>query len=123
MKRIVFSNVTKFIAVILFVVSVVMGVLAVTDGIIAFFNEDEFIYNFESDFSQSHYFSYLLNEPENVIFNAYESQFYKYYDKNGHYAGPAEIQSDDETIAENIKERVARFGVRYDEDVPLLLFR
>lgn len=109
MKRIVFSNVTKFIAVILFVVSVVMGVLAVTDGIIAFYNDDEFIYNFESDFSQSHYIPHLLNEPENVIFNAYESQFYKYYDKNGHYAGPAEIQSDDETIADNIKKRFDDF--------------
>ena len=53
MKRIVYSSVTKFIAVILFVVSVVFGVLAVSDGIMEFYTDDEFIYSFESDFSES----------------------------------------------------------------------
>lgn len=109
MKRIVFSSITKFIAVILFVVSIVMGVLVVTDGITAFFNDDEFIYNFESDFSQSHYISHLLNEPENVVFNAYHNAFYD-YDEFGH---PVDIRNElsenKEEIAENIQKRFDDF--------------
>ena len=50
MKRIVFSNITKFIAVVLFVVCIVMGALVVTDGIITSSQEDEVIYSFEIDF-------------------------------------------------------------------------
>ena len=109
MKRIVFSSITKFIAVILFVVCVVMGALAVTDGIIAFYNDDEFIYNFESDFSQSHYISHLLNEPENVVFNAYHNAFYE-YDEFGH---PVDISNElserKEEIAGNIQKRFDDF--------------
>ena len=82
MKRIVFSNITKFIAVVLFVVCIVMGALVVTDGIITFSDEDEFIYDFESDFSQSHFVSYLLNETENAVYNAYHTTFIT-YDDNG----------------------------------------
>jgi len=108
-KRIVFSSITKFIAVILFVVCMVMGTLIVSDGIIALHHEDDVIYEFESDFSQSWYISYLLDEPENVIFNAYHSQFYKYYDHSGHYAGPEDIQADNETVAENIQQRFDEF--------------
>ena len=62
MKRIVFSSVTKFIAVLLFTASIVLGALAVTDGIIEFYNDDEFIYNFESDFSESWYIRHLLRK-------------------------------------------------------------
>lgn len=110
MKRIVFSSVTKFIAVLLFTASIVLGALAVTDGIIEFYNDDyEFIYNFESDFSESWYIRHLLSEPENVVYNVYHSQFYKYYDQNGHYADPAENQSYNETVVENIRQRFDNF--------------
>ncbi len=111
MKRIVYSSVTKFIAVILFVVSVVFGALAVSDGIIEFYTDDEFIYNFESDFSESWYISYLLDEPENVIFNAYHSVFRSYDD----YGRPIEItitsnlEENLEIIAEDIQQRFDDF--------------
>ena len=113
MKRIVYSSVTKFIAVILFVVSVVFGALAVSDGIIEFYTDDEFIYNFESDFSDSLYISYLLNEPENVIFNAYHSVFRSYDD----YGRPIEITSNLEDNIEAIAEDIQqRFDNLYDSD-------
>lgn len=79
-----------------------MGALAVTDGIIAFFNDDEFIYNFESDFSQSHYISHLLNEPENVVFNAYHNSFLAYDD----YGNPVYIKGDP---LENLRQRFDDF--------------
>ena len=78
MKRIVFSSITKFIAVILFVVCIVMGTFTVSDGILTMHREEEIIYSLESDFSQSHYISHLLSEPENVVFNAYHNSFLGY---------------------------------------------
>ena len=75
MKKIIYSNYTKFIAVILFIASIVLGALVVTDGISKYFDEEELVYHFENDFSESRYFSHLLDEPENVIFNAYHNLF------------------------------------------------
>ncbi len=75
MKKIIYSNYTKFIAVILFIISIVSGTLIVTDGISDFFDEDVGAYNFESDFSESIFLSSYLDAPENVIFNAYHSLY------------------------------------------------
>ena len=76
MRKVVYSSITKFIAVILFIASIVSGVLIATDGALAYFNQEEEIYNFESDFSESWYISSLLSEPENLVYNAYRSVFY-----------------------------------------------
>jgi len=109
-KRIVFSSVTKFIAVVLFVVSIVLGALAVSDGIIEFYNDDEFIYNFESDFSQSRYISYLLNEPEIVVFNAYYNDNAVYgYDEFDNPIVRKEFVENKEIIAANIQSRFDEF--------------
>lgn len=75
MKKIIYSNYTKFIAVVLFIMSITLGALVVTDGISKFYDEEESVYHFENDFSESRYFSNLLDEPENVIFNAYHNLF------------------------------------------------
>ena len=53
MKKIVYSGVTKFVAVILFIASVVLGTLCVTDGITTYFDEETKVYYFENDFSES----------------------------------------------------------------------
>ena len=53
MKKIVYSGVTKFIAVILFIASIVLGTLCVTDGLIEYFDEETEVYYFENDFSES----------------------------------------------------------------------
>nr|MBQ4318286.1 hypothetical protein [Clostridia bacterium] len=109
MKRIVFSNITKFIAVVLFVVRIVMGALVVTDGIITSSHEDEVIYNFESDFSQSHHISHLLNAPENALFNAYYNAFYD-DDNFGHPVDLSDKLSENKAeIAENLREQFDDF--------------
>ena len=79
MKRIVYSAALKFIAVVLFVIVIVNGALTVVDGIIKYSDEDIDIYAFERDFSESWYIMHLLDEPENIIFNAY----YSFLPQNG----------------------------------------
>ena len=71
MKKIIYSSWLKAFAVVLFVAGIVLGVLATTNGVVAFYNEEEQVYSFESDFADSWYIRHLLNEPENVVFNAY----------------------------------------------------
>jgi len=70
MKKIIYSNYTKFIVIILFITSIVLGALTVTNGIAKYGNEKEVIYGFENDFSEARYFSHLLDAPESAIFNA-----------------------------------------------------
>ena len=90
MKKIIYSNYTKFIAVVLFITSIVLGALTVTNGIAEYGNEKEVIYRFENDFSEARHFSHLLNAPESAIFNAYHN-FYLV---------------DGETIEQNIKKKL-----------------
>lgn len=71
MKKIIYSSYLKIFAVILFVASIVLGALAVTKGVVAFSNEEDQVYSFENEFSDSWYIGNLLSAPENVVFNAY----------------------------------------------------
>lgn len=108
MKKIVYSGVTKFVAVILFIASVVLGTLCVTDGITTYFDEETEVYYFENDFSESSYISYLLDEPENVIFNAYHNLYYK-YNVNGEIDTDASAMPDNETVGQNLQQRFNDF--------------
>jgi len=115
-RKIVYSGFLKFLAVILFIAGVVLGALTVTDGIMDFYSEDEFIYGFESDFSQSRYVSHLLDAPENEIFDVYHSFFYKYYDNNGRYAGTETAAAEFmKTAAQEIQLRFEDFY--YDDKI------
>lgn len=111
MRKIVYSSITKFIAVILFIASIVCGVLIATDGILEYFNQDEEIYNFESDFSESWYISSLLGEPENLVFNAYRSVFY--VDDSSGFLRPIKDKIDSEEIrlalVKNLEERFSDY--------------
>ena len=73
MKKFLYSNYTKTIAVLLFIASIVLGVLTVTNGIAEYCNERKLIYGFESDFNEARHFSSLLDAPESAIFNAYHN--------------------------------------------------
>ena len=107
MRKIVYSGFTKFIAVILFIAGIVCGVLIAVDGMLEYDNQDEEIYNFESDFSESWYISSLLNEPENIVFNAYHKVFYE--EADGEYTIRGDIDS--ETIRDDLSNQLkARFG-------------
>ena len=82
MKRIVYSGLLKFLAVLLFITGIVGGVLTVTDGMIAYFDEETEIYMFEKDFSDSSFIHHQLSRPENIIYSVYQSI---YYEQNNHY--------------------------------------
>lgn len=82
MKRIVYSAPVKLLAVLLFIASIVGGVLIVTDGMITYFDEGTEIYMFEKDFSDSSFVSHQLSRPENIIYSVYQSI---YYEQNNHY--------------------------------------
>ncbi len=98
MNKIVYSGFVKFLAVILFVASVVCGVLTAANGMFAFFNEDSDIYDASSDFSQSWFASYLLKRPENVVYDAYHSVLY-HYDERGYL-----IDWDEEEVEQRYDE-------------------
>ena len=111
MRKIVFSSITKFIAVVLFIASVVCGVLVATDGALQYFNQDEEIYGFESEFSESWYITSLLEEPENLVFNAYQSVFYVEDDSGYRRPTEGDVNSDDLRLAltENLEERFSAY--------------
>ena len=73
MKKFLYSIYTKTIAVLLFVVSIVLGALTATNGIAEYCNEKELVYGFENDFNEARFFSSLLDAPESAIFNAYHN--------------------------------------------------
>ena len=75
MKKFLYSNYTKTIAVLLFVVSIVLGALVATNGIAEYCNEKELVYGFENDFNEARFFSSLLEAPESAIFNAVDNLY------------------------------------------------
>ena len=111
MRKIVYSSITKFIAVVIFILGIVGGVLTGADGIMEYCNQEEEIYNFENVFSESWYISNLLGDPENVVYNAYRSVFYE-YDGYGLQRPIEEDISSEEIrlkLENNLKERFAEY--------------
>ena len=74
MKKIVYSNTLKAIAVILFIFNISFGAYTCSEGIFEFYNEKAIIYNFETNFSESGHLSNILTMPIGQIFDA----FYRY---------------------------------------------
>ena len=106
MRKIVYSGILKLIAVLLFTASVTLGVLTVSEGLIAYFDEERSIYSFESDFSESWYLSHLLNAPGNAVLDAYISTF-----PRGQYGGDTSQgdQTAGESLEVNLQKRFKRF--------------
>ena len=105
MKKIIYSNYTKFIVIILFITSIVLGALTVTNGIAEYGNEKEVIYRFENDFSEARYFSHLLDAPESAIFNAYHN-FYLVDGETETVDKEKPLVVNGETIEQNIKKKL-----------------
>ncbi|MBE6897272.1 MAG: HAMP domain-containing histidine kinase [Ruminococcaceae bacterium] len=70
MKKIVYSNILKIFAVIAFIFNIAFGVYICVDGIVACIKEDDFIYEFETDFSESRTLTGLLTGPFGAISDA-----------------------------------------------------
>lgn len=111
MRRIIYSGFIKFLAVLLFAGSMVCGVLTATQGIIAFYEEENVVYSFERDFSQSGIISSLLNEPEWAVVSAYHP-----FTANGQiYENGIDMEENGEAIAEAIRQRFTDFF--YDDKI------
>ena len=78
MRKIVYSGALKLVAALLFIVTVVSGVLVATNGIFYFDSQEEEIYAFEEDFSESWYIRSLLDTPESLIYSTYHDVYYEY---------------------------------------------
>ena len=111
MRKVVYSSITKFVAVVLFIACIVSGVLIAVDGVLEYYNQKEEIYLFENDFSESWYISNLLGDPQTIVYNAYRSVFYE-YDSMGHRR-PVEgdITSEENRVAleKYLKERFSEY--------------
>ena len=105
MKKIIYSNYTKFIAVVLFIISITLGALTVTNGVADYCNEKELIYGFESNFNEAKYFSSLLDAPESAIFNAYHN-FYLVDDENETVDRERPLIVNGEAIEQNIEKKL-----------------
>lgn len=110
MRKIVYSNITKFMAVILFIASVLCGVLIATDGASEYFNQEEGIYNFESDFPKSWYITSLLNEPENIMYDAYHHIFYDEVDGEWTDRGDIDSQEIRNHLSNQLNERFGDYS-------------
>lgn len=75
MKKFLYSNITKAIAILLLIFYFTLCVYTVTDNVVFFNNEVNVIYNFESTFSSSHHIKHLLSAAEATVDGAY----YTYY--------------------------------------------
>ena len=95
MRKIVYSGALKFVAVLLFIATIVSGVLVATNGVFNFDGQEADIYNFEEDFSESWYISSLLGTPESLIYNAYHDVFYDGYDEMGYHVPKGDIDSEE----------------------------
>ena len=94
MRKIVYSGALKLVAVLLFIVTVVSGVLVATNGIFNFDSQEDEIYAFEEDFSESWYIRSLLDTPESLIYGIYHDVYYE-YDEWGHQIHKADADSEE----------------------------
>ena len=106
MKRFLYSNYTKFIVSVIFVVCIVLGALTATTGINNIMtNEKDMIYQFENDFTDSRQLIYYLYEPENVIFHAYHN-FYTVDDETESVTRAEPLTVNGQTMEQNIEQRL-----------------
>ena len=111
MRKFIYSGGLKLAAVILLVGCIVLGALTVSGGLMAYFNEEPKVYDFERDFSQSWFVADLLSGPEREVNNAYSGLFYVYNDQ---YT-PIEGTLDKSAVERNLRERFADYY--YDDKI------
>ncbi len=96
MKKIIYSNYTKFIASVLFVICIVLGVITITNGLAEYRNEKQIIYGFESGFNARRHFSHLFDVTEEAVILAYQESL----------RGVDQGKPSEETIEQNIKKKL-----------------
>ena len=108
-RKIVYSGILKFVAVVLFIASIASGALVATDAVMKSIKEEDYIYSMEKDFSESWYIYALLDEAENLVFNAYQSIFVH---NNESYE---DLMTEEESVVHTKLARVAEnIQLRFD---------
>lgn len=79
MKRLFYSGYTKFVAVVLFIVLIISGVLATVNSFLEYFEQKYYMYSFENTFQESHHMSAVLGDVERAICSTY----YRFHIENG----------------------------------------
>lgn len=111
MKKVWYSGVLKALVTVLFIASITLGLLTVTGGVLTYCQEEEDLYSLERDFSEAKFLAYLLQEPEQVVVNAYY-QAVRQYDRYGTYipAGRIDPKEYQDQIIENIRNGLEAMG-------------
>ncbi len=73
MKKIIYSAVTKAVAFLLAVACIVLCVNALVTGVEAYEKEELKIYDFETEFTDSNHFNWMLAEPINALASAVDA--------------------------------------------------
>ena len=111
MRKVIYSNILKTIAVVLFIASIVLGALAVTNGVMKYCEEEEEVYSLEKEFSESWYVQHLLDVPKDLMYSIYQNTFYRYdeydYTNKKVEKEPAELQ---ETLKNKIEEQFGNYN-------------
>ncbi len=71
MKKIIYSSITKFLALLLLVASVLAALNFAIDGVASYTNEEPDVYGFEDSFENTSYFSWMLTEPVEYVCGAF----------------------------------------------------
>ncbi len=71
MKKIFYSDITKFIAVLLFIAVFVLGILTLCEGYINITKEDDIIFAFEENYKEMKHMKNVLYSPQAEIVSAY----------------------------------------------------
>lgn len=113
MKKIIYSKYTKFLFVLLFIVSIVMTIIIGTNGLVKFEDEKVQVYGFERSFNEARFFNNMLQEPEQIIFNVYDRYFeekntsdvdeIKTFYKTGKLIVTPETEVDEEIVNKSIE--------------------
>ena len=112
MKKIVYSPILKFLVLLLFCASMVLGVLTVASGVADFYKVTPNLYSFEEDFSESWYMASLLQEPERIICNAYHEFYSGAFDEQGNPLS-SKFEDLDQYIHEAIKYSLESNKINY----------
>lgn len=111
MRKVIYSNILKTISVVLFIASIVLGTLTVTNGVMKYSEEDEEIYSLEKDFSESWYVSYLLDTPKDLMYSIYQSTFNRYDEYEGVYEKVDKESSElQETLRNKLEEQFGNYN-------------
>lgn len=114
MRKVIYSNILKIIAVVLFIASIVLGTLTVTNGVMKYCEEEEEIYSLENDFSESWYVQHLLDTPKGLMYNIYHSTFYRCDDDECTYE---KVEKESSELQETLRNKIEeQFGNYYNFD-------